>query len=83
MLAATLFTLYLAAVLDTMNNTLVYIRSRLDGKMFSLAQLKPPEGLETVCVRELPSADDATLLAKITIIQDITNRVASGSTQLG
>ena len=53
-LAPTLFTLYLAAVLENMSVNLskgVYIHTRSDGKLFNLACLRAKTRVRTVCVR--------------------------------
>ena len=60
-LAPTLFTLYLAAVLGTVGSNLskgVYIRTRSDGKLFNVARLKASTKTREVCVRELLYADE-------------------------
>ena len=52
MLAPSLFSPYLTAVLETMNegfNRGMFIRTRTDGKLFNLAQLRAPtKALEMV-----------------------------------
>lgn len=51
MLAALLFTLCLAVGLETMNHSLYYISTRIDGTWFNLNQPKPHGSLEK-CVSE-------------------------------
>ena len=53
-LAPTLFTLYLAAVLDTMSHSIakgVYIHTRMDGNLFNLARLKAKDQSQS-CVHQ-------------------------------
>ena len=69
-MAPTLLTLYLAAVLETMSVKLskgVYIRTRLDGKLFNLARLRSSRRTLEVCVRELLFADDWHLLQRVSV----------------
>ena len=64
--APTLFTLYLAAVVETVGSNLskgVYIRTRPNGKRFNLARLKASTKTREVCVRELLYADDSALVS--------------------
>ena len=65
-LAPTLFTLHLAAVVETMGNNLtrgVYLRTSTDRKLFNLTRLKVCTKTREVCVRELLCADDSALVA--------------------
>ena len=65
-LAATLFTLFLAALLCTVSEHLsagVFIRTRSDGKLFKLARLKASTKTRELCIRELLFADDAAIVA--------------------
>ena len=65
-LAPTLFTLYQAAVLESVSLNLkggVYIRTRTAGKLFNLARLKASIKPKEQCVRELLYADDSALVA--------------------
>lgn len=55
-LAPTLFSLYLTAVLETTNEGLtrgVFIRTRTDGKLFNLARLRAHTKTLDMCIREL------------------------------
>lgn len=65
-LAPTLFSLYLTAVLDTMDRDLhkgVFLRTRTDGKLFNLARLRAHTKTHETCVRELLYADDSALVS--------------------
>ena len=65
-LAPTLFTLCLAAVLDTMSHSIakgVYIHTRMDGKLFNLARPKARTKVRAVCIRDPLYADDSALVA--------------------
>ena len=77
-LAPTLFSLHLTAVLDTMNEGLnkgVFLRTRTDGKLFNLAQLRAHTKTLEVCIRELLYADDSALVASNAVdIQQIVDR---------
>ena len=75
-LAPTLFTLYLAAVLETMGanlNKQVFMKTRSDGKLFNLSRLKASSKTRELCVTELLYADDSALVA--TNYQDIYKRL--------
>ena len=76
-LAPTLFTLYLGAVLETMSANLasgIYNQTCSDGKLFNLAHLKAETRTNTLCVRELLYADDMALVAtNYNDIQEIVN----------
>ena len=55
-LTPTLFSLYLAAVLESMCTNLnsgVFIKTRTDGKLFNLARLRASAKTKEICVREL------------------------------
>ena len=86
-LAPTLFTLYLAAVLETMAQDLdkgVYIRTRSDGKLFNLSRLKASTKVREICVRELLYADDSALVATdAEDMQEIVDRFSSAATLFG
>ena len=61
-LAPTLFTLILAALLSTVSEHLStggFIRTRSDGKLFKLARLKASTKTRELCIRELLFADYA------------------------
>ena len=66
-LAPTLFSLYLTAVLDTLDQTIsqkgVLLRTRMDGKLFNLARLRSHTKTRERCVRELLYADDSAFVA--------------------
>ena len=67
--APTLFTLYPAAVLETMANNLtrgVYINTRTNGKLFNLTRLKVCTKTLEVCVQERLYADDSALVQPLT-----------------
>ena len=86
-LAPTLFTLYLGAVLETMSANLangVYILTCSDGKLFNLACLKAETRTNTLCVRELLYADDTALVATDNNdIQEIVNQFHLAATLFG
>ena len=70
-LAPTLFSLYLTAVLETMNEGLnrgVFIRTRTDGKLFNLARLRANTKTLEMCIRELFYADESALVANTHLI---------------
>ena len=86
-LAPTLFTLYLGAVLETMSANLasgIYIWTCSDGKLFNLAHLKAETRTNRLCVRELLYADDMALVATdCNDIQEIVNQFHSAATMFG
>ena len=87
-LAPTLFTLYLTAVLEVMSSNLkdegVYIRTRSDGKLFNLARLRATTKTTELCVRELLYADDSALVANdLEEMQQIVNCFAKTATLFG
>ena len=62
----------------------VFIRTRLDGKLFNLARLKASSKTREVCIRELLFADDSALVANsLEDIQEITHRFAAAASQFG
>ena len=66
-LTPTLFSLYLTAVLETMNEGLnrgMFIRTRTDRKLFNLAWLHAHTKTLEMCIRELLYADDSALVAR-------------------
>ena len=79
-LTPTLFSLYLAAVLESMCTNLnsgVFIKTRTDGKLFNLARLRASAKTREICVRELFFADDSALVAtNPTVIQEIADRLS-------
>ena len=86
-LAPTLFTLYLGAVLETMSANLasgIYIQTHSDGKLFTLVCLKAETRTNTLCVRELLYADGIALVAtNYNDIQEIVNWFHSAATMFG
>ena len=65
-LAPTLFTLFLAALLSTVSghhSTGVFIRTRSDGKLFNLARLKASTKTRELCICELLFADATAIVA--------------------
>ena len=65
-LAPTLFTLFLAALLSTVSEHLStgdFVRTRSDGKLFKLARLKASTRTREPCIHELLFADDAAIVA--------------------
>ena len=86
-LAPTLFSLYLTAVLETMNAGLnggVFLRTRTDGKLFNLARLRAHTKTLKMCIRELLYADDSALVANNTVdIQQIVDRFSSAAVLFG
>ena len=71
-LAPTLFTLYLAAVLETM------------GSMFNLTRLKACTKTREVCIRELLCADDSAFVAlEQENMQEIVDRFSAAATDFG
>ena len=66
-LAPTLFTLFLAALLSTMSENLsagVFIRTKSDGKLYHLVRVKASTKTRELCIRELLFADDDATLEK-------------------
>jgi hypothetical protein len=86
-LAPTLFSLFLAAVLLTADLEAVQgvsLISRTDGKLFNLARLKARTKVRRLNVRELLYADDAALVAEsIDGLREMTNRFAEASNRFG
>ena len=86
-LAPALYSLYLTAVLETMNKGLnrgVLIRTRTDGKLFNLARLRARTKTLEMCIRELPCADDSALVANNTVdMQQIVDRFSSAAVMFG
>lgn len=65
-LAPTLLSLYLTAMLETKNEGLnrgAFIRTRTDGKLFNLARLRAHTKILEMCIRELLYADDSAFVA--------------------
>ena len=86
-LAPTLFSLYLTAVLETMNagiNGGVFLRTRTDGKLFNLARLRAHTKTLKMRIRELLYADDSALVANNAVdIQQIVDRFSSAAALFG
>jgi len=86
-LAPTLFSLFLAAVLHTMKVDLnggVYIRTRTDGKLFNLARLRAKTKTREMCIRELLYADDSALVSNDPAeMQNIVDRFSSAADMFG
>lgn len=87
-LAPTLFSLYLTAVLETMDQTInqkgVLLRTRIDGKLFNLARLRSHTKTRETCVRELLYADDSALVAdNPEEIQRVVDGFASAASLFG
>ena len=86
-LAPTLFTIYLAAVLETMSLNPkgdVYIRTRTYGKLFNLARLKASTKTKEQCVRELLYADDSALVAIDPVeMQEIVDHFSTAASVFG
>ena len=87
MLAPTLFSLYLTAVLETKNEGLnrgVFIRTRTDGKLFNLVRLRTHTNTLEMCVRELLYADDSALVVNNAVdMQQIVDRFSSAADMFG
>lgn len=86
-LAPTLFSLYLTAVLDTMGqeqDSGVLLRTRTDGKLFNLARLRSHTKTRKTCIRELLYADDSALVAdNPEAMQEIVDRFACAADTFG
>ena len=86
-LAPTLFTLFLAALLSTVSEHLstgVFIRTRSDGKLFKLARLKASTKTRELCIRELLFADDAAIVAHtLEDIREICKQFEQAATMFG
>ena len=86
-LAPTLFSLYLAAILETMCTNLnsgVFIKRRTDGRLFNLARLRASTKTRVICVRDLLFADDSALVASDpNVIQGIADRLSCATHHFG
>ena len=86
-LAPTLFTLFLAALLSTVSEHLstgVFIRTRSDGKLFNLARLKASTKTRELCIRELLFADAAAIVAHtLEDIREICKQFEQAATMFG
>ena len=82
-LAPTLLTLFLAAVLEVSNrNTTkcVYIITRSEGRLFSVSRLKAKKKVRQLCVRDLLYADDTGFVSHSEVdLQTILDRLAAAS----
>ena len=87
MLAPTLFSLYLTAVLETINEGLnrgMFIRTRTDGKLFNLARLYAHTKTLEIRIKELQYADDSALVANNAVdMQLIVHRLSSAAVMFG
>ena len=86
-LAPTLFTLFLAALLSTVSEHLstgVFIRTRSYGKLFKLARLEASTKTRELCIRELLFADDAAIVAHtLEEIREICKQFEQAATMFG
>ena len=86
-LAPTRFSLYLTAVLETIDEGLnrgVFIRTRTDGKLFNLARLRAHTKTLEMCIRELLYADDSALVTNNAVdMQQIVDRFSSAAVMFG
>ena len=86
-LAPTLFSLYLTAVVETMDEGLnrgVFICTRTDGKLFNLARLHAHTKTLEMCIRELLYVDDSALVANNAVdMQQIVDRFSSAAVMFG
>lgn len=86
-LAPTLFSLYLSAVLlrsDLAEVSGVDLVSRTDGRLFNLARLRAASRVRHVCVRELLYADDAALVASsLSDLRAMVDRFSTTARQFG
>lgn len=86
-LAPTLFGLYLAAVLLSIEQDAlhgVYIRTRHDGNLFNLRRLRAYTKTRDVCIRELLYADDSAFVADDPVImQTVIDAFSSAATSFG
>ena len=86
-LAPTLFTLFLTALLSIVSEVLstgVFIRTRSDGKLFKLARLKASTTTRELCIRELLFADDAAIVAHaLEDIREICKQFEQAATMFG
>ena len=85
-LAPTLFTIFLAAVLKSMPEELgdLYIRTRSDGHLFILRRLKAKNKTQEVLIQELLFADDSALVThSLQAMQDLLTAFAEASKRFG
>ena len=86
-LAPTLFTLFLTALLSTVSEHLstgVFIRTRSDGKLFKLARLKASTKTQELFIHELLFADDAAIVAHtLEDIREICKQFEQAATIFG
>jgi len=87
-LAPILFGLYLAAVLETLSTGLaggVYIKTRVDGGgIFNLASFKSSKHIREHCIRELPYADEFSLVSNFQgEIQTIVDKFSTAARLFG
>ena len=86
-LAPTLFTLFLGAVLSASSEHLsmgVFIRTRTEGRLFNLARLRANTKTRELCIRELLFADDAAIVAHtLEDIKEICKHFEQAATLFG
>ena len=86
-LAPTLLTLFLAAVLEVSNRDTtkgVYIITRSEGKLFNVSRLKAKTKVRQLCDRDLLKADDTGFVSHSAVhLQTILDRFAAGSASFG
>lgn len=86
-LAPTLFTLFLGAVLSAASEHLsmgVFIRTRTEGQLFNLARLRANTKTRELCIRELLFADDAAIVAHtLEDIKEICKHFEQAATLFG
>ena len=85
-LAPTLFTIFLAAVLKSMPEELgdLYIRTRSDGDLFNLRRLKAKKKTQELLIQELLFADDSALVThSLQAMQDLLTAFTEASRRFG
>lgn len=85
-LAPTLFTIFLTAVLQSMPEELgdLYIRTRSDGDLFNLRRLKAKNKTRELLIQELLFADDSALVThSLQAMQDLLTAFAEASKRFG
>ena len=85
-LAPTLFTIFLAAVLKSMREELgdLYIRTRSDGDLFNLRRLKAKNKTQELLIQELLFADHSALVThSLQAMQDLLTAFAEASKRFG
>ena len=86
-LAPTLFTLFLAAVMYVANRGIqdgVIVTTRTDGRLFNIGRLKAKTKVRKICSRDLMYADDTALVAhSASSLQQILDRFVAASSAFG